>query len=79
VSSCHWISREQKEVAEYVGNGAPCCDVLVVLRTGGGKSAVIVVPELQEKTERAVTVIVAPFVELLREVRRRVAYAGIRV
>jgi superfamily II DNA helicase RecQ len=43
-SFCKWLSSEQNEAVEYAASGCPLGDTLIVLRTGGGNSAVFLVP-----------------------------------
>jgi superfamily II DNA or RNA helicase len=80
-----WLSDEQREAVCYAADGAPHGDALIVLRTGGGKSAVyLVAAQVDAAAARAggdskVMMLVVPFVALTLETERRVAAAGLRV
>jgi superfamily II DNA or RNA helicase len=80
-----WLSDEQRAAVRYAADGAPDGDALIVLPTGGGKSAVyLVAAQVDAAAARAgggstVTLLVVPFVALTLETERRVAAAGLRV
>jgi superfamily II DNA helicase RecQ len=80
-----WLSDEQRAAVRYAADGAPDGDALIVLRTGGGKSAVyLVATQIDAAAARAgggskVMLLVVPFVSLTLETERRVAAAGLRV
>ncbi len=73
-----WTSGFQARAVWRAASARYDDDVFVVLPTGGGNTAVALVPAVLERDEEKVTVIVVPFVALAVEYASRVEHAGLR-
>ncbi|KAG2045911.1 hypothetical protein BDR06DRAFT_1000782 [Suillus hirtellus] len=71
--SASWKSEQQKEAMRVVSERKK--DAIVVLRTGGGKSMLAIVPSLLEKN--SATVLVLPLNSLLMDFQRRLTSMGV--
>ncbi|KAG1786392.1 uncharacterized protein HD556DRAFT_1449769 [Suillus plorans] len=71
--SASWKSEQQKEAMRVVSERKK--DAIVVLRTGGGKSMLAIIPSLLEKN--SATVLVLPLNSLLMDFQRRLTSMGV--
>jgi superfamily II DNA or RNA helicase len=71
--SAVWRSEEQRQAMRVVLEGKR--DAVVILRTGGGKSMLAIIPSLLEKNEA--TVLVLPLNSLLMDFQRRLTSMGV--
>ena len=72
-----WATKEQEKAAEYVADGMPAGDALLVLPTGGGKTLTYAASCIIDDSR--LTVVIVPFVALAHDLHRRFVASGLNV